>query len=108
MVKKGDSRLHSQEETGRGSRVPWRIGMRGYGSLFVALCMASIAASVGAVLWLAAGLSMVEAALVALPILFVLMTLEVVAARARDRAEFTARIEGLARASAEIAREVGE
>ena len=82
--------------------------MFGYGSLFVAACMALIAGSVGAVLHYAAQMTLVESSLIALAFLFALITLEVSAARRRDRADFADRFEGLARAATEIAREVGE
>jgi cyclic-di-GMP phosphodiesterase TipF (flagellum assembly factor) len=82
--------------------------MFGYGSLFVAACMALIAGSVGAVLHYAAQMTLVESSLIALAFLFALVTLEVSAARRRDRADFADRFEGLARAATEIAREVGE
>jgi cyclic-di-GMP phosphodiesterase, flagellum assembly factor TipF len=82
--------------------------MFGYGSLFVAACMALIAGSVGAVLHYAAQMTPVESSLIALAFLFALVTLEVSAARRRDRADFADRFEGLARAATEIAREVGE
>ena len=82
--------------------------MFGYGSLFVATCMALIAGSVGAVLHYAAQMTLVESSLIALAFLFALITLEVSAARRRDRADFADRFEGLARAATEIAREVGE
>jgi cyclic-di-GMP phosphodiesterase, flagellum assembly factor TipF len=84
------------------------MGMFGYGSLFVAACMALIAGSVGAVLHYAAQMTLVESSLIALAFLFALITLEVSAARRRDRADFADRFEGLARAATEIAREVGE
>lgn len=82
--------------------------MRGFGALFLALCMALIAASVGAVLHVALSMPLAEAGLIALALLFALMTLEVAAARRRDRAEFTERVEVVARATSDIAREVGE
>ena len=82
--------------------------MRGYGSLFLAACMSLIAASLGAVLHLALEMPLVEASLIALVFLFALLALEVSAARRRDRADFADRFEGLARAAADIAREVGE
>jgi cyclic-di-GMP phosphodiesterase TipF (flagellum assembly factor) len=84
------------------------MGMFGYGSLFVAVCMALIAGSVGAVLHYAAQIPLVESGLIALSLLFALITLEVSAARRRDRADFADRFEGLAHAATEIAREVGE
>jgi cyclic-di-GMP phosphodiesterase TipF (flagellum assembly factor) len=82
--------------------------MFGKGFFFIAACMALIAASVGAILHYAAGITAVEAAFAALALLFGLMTVESVSARSRDRMEMNERIEGLARASADIAREVGE
>jgi cyclic-di-GMP phosphodiesterase, flagellum assembly factor TipF len=82
--------------------------MRGYGSLFLAICMSLIAASLGAVLHLALQMPLVEAALISLVLLFALLALEVSSARRRDRAEQADRFEGLARAAADIAREVGE
>ncbi len=70
--------------------------------------MALIAASAGAVAHFWAGYTPVEASLAALALLFALMTYQVFAARRRDRAEMAGRYEDLARAAANIAREVGE
>ena len=70
--------------------------------------MALIAASAGAVMHFWAGYTPVEAGFAALALLFVLMTYQVFAARRRDRAEMAGRYEDLARAAANIAREVGE
>ena len=82
--------------------------MFGKGFFFIAFCMALIAASAGAILHYAAGISAVEAAFCALALLFGLMTVEAVSARSRDRLEAFERFEGLARATADIARQVGE
>ncbi|MBX3519382.1 MAG: EAL domain-containing protein [Xanthobacteraceae bacterium] len=82
--------------------------MFGKGFFFIAFCMVLIAASVGAVLHYAAGITAVEAAFCALAVLFGLLTVESVSARARDRIENNERIESLARASADIARQVGD
>src|SRR3989304_7101418 len=82
--------------------------MPGLGSLFIATCMALIAASAGAVVHFWAGSTPVEASLAALALLFALMTYQVFAARRRDRAEMAGRYDDLARATANIAREVGE
>lgn len=82
--------------------------MRGFGSLFLAICMALIAASAAAVLHLVMDMPLIEASLIALLFFVALLVLEVSAARRRDRAEFADRFEGLARATADIAREVGE
>jgi len=82
--------------------------MFGKGFFFIAFCMTLIAASAGAALHYAAGITVVEAAFTALALLFALMTVESVSARSRDRQETAERFEGLARATAEIARQVGE
>lgn len=82
--------------------------MFGKGFFFVAFCMTLIAASAGAILHYAAGITLVEAAFSALALLFGLMTVEAVSSRQRDRLEAAERFEGLARASADIARQVGE
>ena len=77
------------------------------GTIFIIVCMALIAASIGAALHFIAGLPPSEAAYISLAILFALMTCEVVASRNRDRAEISERFEELSRASSDIAREVG-
>ncbi len=82
--------------------------MFGRGFFFIALCMTLIAASAGAILHYAAGITLVEAAFTALALLFGLMTVESVSSRSRDRLEAAERFEGLARASADIARQVAE
>jgi cyclic-di-GMP phosphodiesterase TipF (flagellum assembly factor) len=82
--------------------------MFGKGFFFIAFCMTLIAASAGAILHYAAGITAVEAAFCALALLFGLMTVESVSARTRDRQDAAERFEGLARASADIARQVGE
>jgi cyclic-di-GMP phosphodiesterase TipF (flagellum assembly factor) len=82
--------------------------MRGLGSLFIAICMALIAASAGAVAHFWAGYSPTEASLAAFALLFAMMTYQVFAARRRDRAEMAGRYEDLAHATANIAHEVGE
>ncbi|HRF08798.1 MAG TPA: EAL domain-containing protein, partial [Xanthobacteraceae bacterium] len=80
--------------------------MFGRGFFFVAFCMTLIAASAGAVLYYAAGVTPVEAAFSALALLFGLLTVETVSARARDRREMNERLETLSRAAADIATQV--
>lgn len=80
--------------------------MFGRGFFFVAFCMTLIAASAGAVLYYAAGVTPVEAAFSALALLFGLLTVETVSARARDRREANERLETLSRAAADIATQV--
>ncbi len=77
------------------------------GTVFIIICMALIAASIGAALHFLADIQPTEAAYISLAVLFALMTCEVVASRNRDRAEISERYEELSRASSDIAREVG-
>jgi cyclic-di-GMP phosphodiesterase TipF (flagellum assembly factor) len=77
------------------------------GTIFILLCMALIAASIGAALHFIGGIQPSEAAYISLAVLFALMTCEVVASRNRDRAEISERFEEMSRASSDIAREVG-
>lgn len=106
MIRQRDSRA-TRPAGSAGVAGSWQQ-MFGKGFFFIAACMALIAASVGAILHYAAGVTAVEAAFAALALLFGLMTVEAVSGRSRDRMEATERIEGLARAAADIAREVGE
>ncbi len=77
------------------------------GSIFIIVCMALVAGSVGAALHYLAAVPVTECAYISLAILFALMTLEVIASRNRDKAETTGRIEELSRAASDISREVG-
>jgi cyclic-di-GMP phosphodiesterase TipF (flagellum assembly factor) len=77
------------------------------GSIFIIVCMALIAASIGAALHYLAALPVNECAYISLAVLFALMTCEVIASRSRDRNEMTGRIEELSRAVSDISREVG-
>ena len=77
------------------------------GSIFIILCMALVAGSIGAALHYLAAVPVTECAYISLAILFALMTLEVIASRNRDKTEMTGRIEELSRAASDISREVG-
>src|SRR6185312_2880220 len=77
------------------------------GSVFIIVCMALVAASIGAALHYVVHIPLNECAYIALAILFALMTLEVIASRNRDKTEMTGRIEELSRAASDISREVG-
>ncbi len=68
--------------------------MFGKGFYFIAFCMTLIAASAGAVLHYAAGITAVEAAFGALALLFGLLTVEAVSARVRDRQEVPNALKG--------------
>lgn len=77
-------------------------------AIFIALCAVLIAASLGVVLHLVVGLSVAEAAIAALAVLTVLTLYNSRASRSRDRTDFGGQIADLSRASADIARQVGE
>ncbi len=77
-------------------------------AIFIAVCMALIAASIGAVLYLRFGFKAADAALVALGVLSVLALYNAVAGRKNDRAEVNNQVSSLARGSGDIARQVGE
>ena len=55
------------------------------GSIFIILCMALVAGSIGAALHYLAAVPITECAYISLAILFALMTLEVIASRNRDK-----------------------
>jgi cyclic-di-GMP phosphodiesterase TipF (flagellum assembly factor) len=77
------------------------------GSIFIIICMALIAAAIGAALHYAAGVQISVAAYISLVILFALTTCVVIASRGRDREELADRFEELSRASSDLARELG-
>ena len=78
------------------------------GAAFIALCMVIIAGSVAAVLYLAAGLTMIEAAVVALAVLTALAIYNTASTRVRDRSDVGEQIADLSRGTADLARQVGE
>jgi cyclic-di-GMP phosphodiesterase TipF (flagellum assembly factor) len=80
--------------------------MFGKGFYFIAFCMTLIAASAGAILHYATGVTPVEAAFCSLALLFGLLTVESVSARSRDNREMNERVENLSRAAADIATQV--
>ncbi len=77
-------------------------------AIFIAVCMALIAASVGFVVYLRFGFTGAEAFLVGLGVLTALAVYNAVAARSRDRAEVTDQIATLSRGSSDMARQIGE
>ena len=78
------------------------------GAIFIVICMVLIAGSLGAVLYLAAGLSGPEAAMVALAVLTALALYNAVTTRLRNRTDLGAQIADLSRGTADIARQVAE
>jgi cyclic-di-GMP phosphodiesterase, flagellum assembly factor TipF len=88
---------------GRGGSAMARLG-----AVFVAVCMMSIAGSIGAVLYLYYGFLRVEAAVISIAILTGLALFNAVTARARDRADVGDQIADLSRGTADLARQVSE
>jgi len=77
-------------------------------AIFVAVCMVLIAGSLGALLYLRFGFTLVEAAVVGLGVLTALAVYNAVAGRGRDRAEVGDQVANLARGTSDLARQVAE
>ena len=77
-------------------------------AVFIAVCMALIAASVGAVLYLYYGFLRIEAAVIAVAVLTGLALFNALTARARDRADVGDQIADLSRGTADLARQVAD
>ena len=77
-------------------------------AIFIAVCVALIAASLGAVVYLLLGLSAAESAIVALAALAILTIYNTVSSRVRDRSDVGDQIADLSRGTADLARQVGE
>jgi len=77
-------------------------------AIFIAVCMALIAASVGFVVYLRFGLTGAEAFLVGLGVLTALAVYNAIAARSRDRSEISDQIATLSRGSGDLARQLAE
>ncbi len=77
-------------------------------AIFIAGCMVLIAASLGAVLFLRFGLSLTNAALVAVGVLTLLAVYNAIAGRKQDRAEVSDQVSSIARGSGDLARQLAE
>jgi cyclic-di-GMP phosphodiesterase, flagellum assembly factor TipF len=77
-------------------------------TIFIAICMVLVAASLGLVLYSAAGISGTESAIVALTALTFLILYNAVSMRLRDRTDVGAQISDLSRGTADLARQVAE
>ena len=77
-------------------------------AIFIAVCMALIAASVGFVIYLRFGLTGAESFLIGLGVLTALAVYNAIAARSRDRSEVSDQIATLSRGSADLARQLAE
>jgi cyclic-di-GMP phosphodiesterase TipF (flagellum assembly factor) len=77
-------------------------------TIFVAICMVLVAASLGLVLFSVAALSMSESAIVALTALTFMILYNAVSMRLRDRNDVGGQIADLSRGTADLARQVAE
>jgi cyclic-di-GMP phosphodiesterase TipF (flagellum assembly factor) len=77
-------------------------------AIFIAVCMALIAGSVGFVVYLRFGLTGAESFLIGLGVLTALAVYNTVAARSRDRAEVSDQIATISRGSTDLARQLAE
>ena len=77
-------------------------------TIFVAICMVLVAASLGLVLYSVAGISGSESAIVALTALTFLILYNAVSMRLRDRSDVSGQIADLSRGTADLARQVAE
>jgi cyclic-di-GMP phosphodiesterase TipF (flagellum assembly factor) len=82
--------------------------MRSLTAIFVAVCMVLMAASLGAVLFLAAGLPPIQSSIVALAALSCLVLYNVVSTRLRDRTDVGDQIADLSKGTSDLARQVAE
>jgi len=77
-------------------------------TIFIAICMVLVAASVGLILYSVAGISGMESAIVALTALTFLILYNAVSMRLRDRTDVGGQIADLSRGTADLARQVAE
>ncbi len=77
-------------------------------TIFIAICMVLVAASLGLVLYSMAGISGMESAIVALTALTFLILYNAVSMRLRDRTNVGSQIADLSRGTADLARQVAE
>jgi len=77
-------------------------------TIFIAICMVLVAASLGFVLHSLAGISGTESAIVALTVLTFLVLYNAVSMRLRDRSDVGSQIADLSRGTADLARQVAE
>ena len=77
-------------------------------TIFIAICMVLVAASLGLVLYSVAGISGTKSAIVALTALTFLILYNAVSMRLRDRSDVGGQIADLSRGTADLARQVAE
>ncbi|HWX04236.1 MAG TPA: EAL domain-containing protein [Bradyrhizobium sp.] len=77
-------------------------------TIFIAICMVLVAASLGLILYSVAGISGTESAIVALTALTFLILYNAVSMRLRDRTDVGGQIADLSRGTADLARQIAE
>jgi cyclic-di-GMP phosphodiesterase, flagellum assembly factor TipF len=77
-------------------------------TIFIAICMVLVAASLGLVLYSVAGISGTDSAIVALTALTFLILYNAVSMRLRDRTDVGSQIADLSRGTADLARQIAE
>jgi cyclic-di-GMP phosphodiesterase, flagellum assembly factor TipF len=77
-------------------------------TIFIAICMVLVAASLGMILYSLAGISSTESAIAALTVLTFLILYNAVSMRLRDRTDVGGQIADLSRGTADLARQVAE
>jgi cyclic-di-GMP phosphodiesterase TipF (flagellum assembly factor) len=77
-------------------------------TIFIAICMVLVAASLGVVLYSLAGVGMTDSAIVALTALTFLILYNAVSMRLRDRTDVGGQIADLSRGTADLARQIAE
>jgi cyclic-di-GMP phosphodiesterase TipF (flagellum assembly factor) len=77
-------------------------------TIFIAICMVLVAASLGLILYSVAGINGTESAIVALTALTFLILYNAVSMRLRDRSDVGTQIADLSRGTADLARQVAE
>ncbi len=77
-------------------------------TIFIAICMVLVAASLGLILYSVAGINGMESAIVALTALTFLILYNAVSMRLRDRTDVGGQIADLSRGTADLARQVAE
>src|ERR1700719_2193111 len=99
----------------RSASGPGTRGLRGLArhmirisTIFIAICMVLVAASLGLTLYSVAGISGMESAIAALTALTFLILYNAVSMRLRDRTDVGSQITDLSRGTADLARQVAE
>src|SRR5450631_271304 len=108
-------RNNSCEQLPRFSQARMTKGLEGrarnmirISTIFIAICMVLVAASLGLVLYSVAGISGTQSAIVALIALTFLILYNAVSMRLRDRSDVGGQISDLSRGTADLARQVAE